>query len=96
MWISKEDIGMNFTEQDFTLDRIDRSDGHEDYWFKVNETANIKLSNIYNEMCMVGVTEVVYSKDEDIVGIKRQFPFNYDVVISHDEKLKSILRAITK
>ena len=87
---------MNFTEQDFTLYRIDRFDGYEHYWFKVNETVNKKLSNIYNDMCMVGVTEVVYSKDEDIVGIKRQFPFNYDVVISHDEKLKSILRAITK
>lgn len=32
-------------------------------------------------MCMIQVTEVVYSKDENIIGIKRLFPFNYDVII---------------
>ena len=44
---------------------------------------------------MVGVTEVVYSKDEDVVGIKRQFPFNYDVVLSNDENLKAVLKDLS-
>lgn len=45
---------------------------------------------------MVGVTEVVYSKDEDAVGIKRQFPFNYDVVLSDDEDLKIMLKELSQ
>lgn len=37
------------------------------------------------------VFEVVYSKDENIVGIKRQYRFNWDVTISPNLQLKSIL-----
>lgn len=40
---------------------------------------------------MVSVPEIVYTKDKDIVGVKRQFPFNYDVIVSDDEELKDIL-----
>ena len=40
---------------------------------------------------MVEVTEVVYSVKEDIVGIKRLFPFNYQVIESTDKELKSLL-----
>lgn len=41
---------------------------------------------------MIEVTECVYSKDEDVVGIKRLFPFNCDVVISSNNELKRVLR----
>lgn len=80
-------------KENFTLDRVDRKDEHEDYWFKTDKISDKELSDKYMEMCMIGVTEVVYSKDEDIVGIKRQFPFNYDVVLSDDEDLKRMLNA---
>lgn len=47
-------------------------------------------------MCMVSVREVVYSQDEDVVGIKRQFHWSCDVVISEDNSLKEILKSIIK
>ena len=45
---------------------------------------------------MVGVTSVVYSEDEDIVGVRRQFHWNYDVVIANDNFLKEMLKSIVK
>lgn len=84
------------TKDSFTLIRIDDSDGHEDYWFTADKETLNELENDVHEMCMVGVTEIVYSKDEDIVGIKRQFPFNFDVVLSDNEELKSILKEIVE
>lgn len=44
---------------------------------------------------MVGIPEVVYSKDENVIGVKRQFPFNYDVILSDDEELKDILMTLS-
>lgn len=44
---------------------------------------------------MVGVPEIIYTKDKDIVGVKRQFPFNYDVILSDDKKLKNILMELS-
>lgn len=83
-------------KDNFTIIRIDESNGHEDYWFTADKEVLDDLEFEYGEMCMIGITEIVYSKDEDVVGIKRQFPFNYDVVISDDEELKSILREIVE
>ena len=51
-------------KENFTLDRVDRKDEHEDYWFKTDEISDKELSDKYMEMCMIGVTEVVYSKEE--------------------------------
>ena len=45
-------------------------------------------------MCMVEVPEVVYSQSENIVGIKRLFPFNYDVITPDDNELRAILSAV--
>ena len=81
-------------KEDFKFKEVDRNSGHIDYWFYVNGEAEKELTNKYMEMCMVRVIEVVYSKDEDIVGIKRLFPFNYDVVLSDDESLKELLKSI--
>ena len=44
---------------------------------------------------MKAVFRVVYSKDEDIVGVERTFPFNYDVIAPEDDELKSILRELS-
>lgn len=83
-------------KEDFTLEKVDRSNGHIDYWFDINGETEKELTDKYREMCMVGVTGVVYSEDEDIVGVKRQFPFNYDVVISDDDFLKEMLKSIVR
>ena len=48
------------------------------------------------EQSMKAVFKVVYSKDEDIVGIERTFPFNYDVITPDDDELKSILRELSR
>lgn len=81
-------------KEDFKLGITEYKDGHIDYWFNVSGETEKELTDKYMEMCMVGVTEVVYSKDEDVVGIKRLFPFNYDVVLSDDESLKELLKSI--
>lgn len=81
---------------DFTLDRVDGEHGHEDYWFKVSGDTERELTEEYMEQSMVSVTECVYSKDEDIVGVKRLFPFNFNVVISDNEELKQILKRLVQ
>lgn len=45
-------------------------------------------------MCMVSVTEVVYSNKERVLGIKRLFPFNYDVIMPDDTELKDMLESL--
>mgnify|MGYP000111114495 FL=1 len=81
-------------KHNFILSRVDKTNDHEDYWFKTDKISDEELSKDHMEQCMIGVTEVVYSRDEDIVGIKRLFPFNFDVVLSNDENLKAILKEI--
>ena len=44
---------------------------------------------------MKAVFRVVYSKDEDVVGVERTFLFNSDVIIVDDDELKSILRELS-
>ena len=83
-------------KEDFTLLRVDRKDGHEDYWYETSKVANEYLTDKYMEQSMKAVFRVVYSKDEDIVGIERTFPFNYDVITPEDDELKSILRELSK
>ena len=83
-------------KEDFKFKVVDRSDGHIDYWFDVNGETEEELTLKYREQCMVGVTSVVYSEDEDIVGVRRQFHWNYDVVISDDNTLKTMLKDIVK
>lgn len=82
-------------KEDFKLWKVDTNNGHEDYWYETNKTSNEYLRNKYMEQSMKAVFRVVYSKDEDIVGIERTFPFNYDVIVVDDEELKDILRALS-
>lgn len=76
-------------KSDFILARID--DKFEDYWFSVGGDTATYLTNKYMEQSMVAVTDVVYSKKEDKLGIKRVFPFNYDVIIPNDTDLKELI-----
>ncbi len=59
---------------DFELDRIETPEEHVDYWFKVKGDSLKELEKEFWEQCMVQVTSVVYSKDEDVVGVRRDFP----------------------
>ena len=83
-------------KKDFTMSRVDKEHGHEDYWFKVTGETQKELENEYMEMSMVGVPEVVYSRDENVAGVKRLFPFNFNVVLSEDEKLKALLKELVE
>lgn len=83
-------------KNDFNLIKNEKENGHNDFWYKVSGDSRKELENNFSEMCMVGIDEVVYSKDEDIVGVKRIFPFNYDVILSDDISLKSILCDLSK
>ena len=80
--------------KDFIFEHYDSE--YEDYWFKVTGDTQKELADQYMEMCMIEVTEVVYSVKEDFVGIKLLFPFNYQVVKSTDETLKNLLIDLTK
>jgi hypothetical protein len=80
---------------DFELDRKELVDGHEDYWFKVNGDSLKELEAELWEQSMIQVTSVVYSKDEDVVGVRRDFPWNWDVVLFDNKELKNILKELT-
>lgn len=74
---------------DFKFSKFDPE--YQDYWFEISGNTKTELTDNYFEMCMIEVTDVVYSKVEDVVGIKRLFPFNYDVIISSNDELRTIL-----
>lgn len=74
---------------DFEFIKFDAE--YQDYWFKVKGEAAKELDHRHRDQCMVGVVEVLYSKADDIVGVKRIFHFSSDVVIDDDESLKKML-----
>ena len=81
-------------KEDFKFKEVNGDSGYIDYWFSVEGETATELTDKYMEQGMVGVTEVVYSKDEDIVGVKRQFHWNFDVIIDNDGSLKELLKSI--
>lgn len=83
-------------KMDFELDRLEIQDGHEDYWFKVSGDSLKELEKELWEQSMQQVTSVVYSKDEDIVGVRRDFLWNWDVVLSDNKELNAVLKELTK
>ena len=80
-----------FTKENFIFDHVEKANGHEDYWFRTDKTSENELMNEYMEQGMVGIPSVIYSKDEDIIAIKRQYIFNFDFITPTNDKLKSIL-----
>lgn len=82
-------------KEDFEFKEVDLTDGHIDYWFWVKGETKQELSHKYGgEQAYIGVTRVLYSKDEDIVGIRRQFHCSHDVVLSDDDTLRDMLKSI--
>ena len=79
-------------KDDFIFNKLD--DKFQDYWFNVHGDSQTYLTDKYMEQSMVAVTEVVYSKIEDMVGIKRLFPFNKYVEVVEDEELKDIIKEL--
>lgn len=78
----------------FKFIRLDSPDKFKDYWFKTDKISDEELSNKYMTQSMIGITEVVYCKYNGIMGVKRIFPFNFDIVIVDDSELRSILEEL--
>ncbi len=79
-------------KEDFVFDHKD--DAFEDYWFQVTGDTKKELTEKYMEMFMVEVTGVVYSRKENQLGVKRLFPFNFDVITPDDDDLKELVVSI--
>ena len=82
-------------KENFKLCKKEIDKGHEHYWYETDKEANEYLTNKYMEQGMKAVFRVVYSKDEDVVGVERTFLFNSDVIIVDDDELKNILRELS-
>lgn len=65
---------------------------HKDCWFRISGDTQKELTEKYMEQSMVGITEAVYSLEDYRYGLKRQFPFNFDVIELDDKELAKILR----
>lgn len=78
----------------FKFIRIDSPDKFKDYWFETDKISNEELSKKYMMQSMIGITEVVYCKSNGVIGIKRVFPFNFDVIIANDPELRGILEEL--
>ena len=71
-------------ENDFVFDRVEGGK-YCDYWFRVIGKTKEELTDQYMEQSMVEVTEAVFSMQDGQWGIKRLFPFNYDVITPSDD-----------
>lgn len=77
---------------DFILYRIDGGE-YCDYWFKIVGETKSELTHKYMDQSMIEVSEAVFSIQDGQWGIKRIFPFNYDVITpSNDKELYSTLK----
>lgn len=72
--------------EDFIFQRYDGA-----YWFKVVGDSQKELTNRYQEQSMIEVSEVVYSPEEIVLGIKRLFPWNFDVIEVINPELEAFL-----
>lgn len=79
-------------ESDFKFTKLDEE--YQDYWFSVSGDSAEYLRQKYMEQSMITVSDVVYSKVDDAVGVKRQFPFNFDVITPDDAELKEFVSKI--
>lgn len=79
---------------DFIFDRVEGGK-YCDYWFRIIGETKAELTDRYMEQSMVEVTEAVFSIKDGQWGIKRLFPFNYDVITpSDDKKLYTMLKDV--
>ena len=82
--------------KDFLFEKLDTSDGHRDFWFKVTGTSRDVLERDLAETGFRAVFRCVYSQDEDLVGVERVFVFNRDVILYEDNELKEILKSLAE
>lgn len=80
---------MVMKKSDFRFHKKDEE--YEDYWFYIDGETRGELTDRHMEQSMVSVTEVVYSKVDDIVAARQLFPFNTMVVYDKDQELRRIL-----
>lgn len=76
---------------------FDRAEGGKycDYWFHVVGESKDELTKKYMEQSMIEVTSVVFGIQDGQFGIKRLFPFNYDIVENPDDReLYNILKEL--
>lgn len=64
---------------------------YEDYWFYVSGESRDELTQRHMEQNLIEVNEVVYSKVDDVVGVRLLFPFNTIVQFDDDPQLRNIL-----
>lgn len=63
-----------------------------DYWFTVSGESRQALIDKYAEQSMIEINKVVYSPEDNMMGIERLFPFNYDVIVVEDNQLKNLIK----
>lgn len=64
---------------------------YEDYWFRVSGESKDELTQLHMEQSLIEVNEVVYSKADDLVGVRLIFPFNTTVELDYNQQLRDIL-----
>lgn len=74
---------------DFQFYKKDKE--YEDHWFRISGETKDELTNRHMEQSMIEATEVVYSKVDDVVGVRTIFPFNAGFVFDNDPRLREIL-----
>ena len=82
------------SETDFIFDRVEEKDGYCDYWFRVTGETKDELTRKYMEQSMVEVSGVVFGMTDGQWGVKRIFPFNYDIITPDDKDLENLVRDI--
>ena len=83
-------------KKDFLFEKLDTSDGHRDFWFKITGTSRSTLEGNLAETGFRAVLRCVYSQDEDFVAVERIFVFNRDVILYEDNELKEILKSLAE
>ena len=81
-------------ESDFVFDRVEGGK-YCTYWFRVLGETKAELTARYMEQSMIAVSEVEFSIQDGQFGVKRLFPFNFDVVLNPDDKeLQTMLQNV--
>ena len=82
-------------KSDFIFNRKDNLDNKcIDYWFDIKGKTQQELTDKFMEQGMVAVSGCVYSLVDKQIGIKRIFPWNYDVILVEDKQLSNILEEL--